>query len=132
MMTNTSLNNSGHSADRDGKMPDNEKALTQELEDVDTGVVYPTNERRRASPEEKKLLRKLDWMILPLLWVIYWLNYLDRNAITVARLDDMERELNLTSTQYQTCVSILFVGYILGQIPCSKTAQKRIKPRKSR
>lgn len=45
------------------------------------------------------------------------MNYLDRNAIALARLDDLEDDLNLTSTQYQTCVSILFVGYILGQIP---------------
>ena len=42
---------------------------------------------------------------------------LDRNAIALARLDDLEEDLNLTSEQYQTCVSILFVGYLLGQIP---------------
>lgn len=48
---------------------------------------------------------------------MYWLNYLDRNAIALARLNDLEEDLNLTSTQYQTCVSILFVGYLLGQIP---------------
>ena len=41
---------------------------------------------------------------------MYWLNYLDRNAITLARLNDMEEELNLEGMQYQTCVSILFVG----------------------
>lgn len=54
-------------------------------------------------------------------WVTYSIlySYLDRNAITVARLDGMEDELNMTSTEYQTCVSILFVGYILGQIPSS-------------
>lgn len=43
--------------------------------------------------------------------------HLDRNAIALARLDDLEEDLNLTSSQYQTCVSILFVGYLLGQIP---------------
>jgi len=48
---------------------------------------------------------------------MYWLNYLDRNAIALARLDNLEEDLNLTSAQYQTCVSILFVGYILGQVP---------------
>ncbi|KAM5357872.1 hypothetical protein ACJZ2D_015819 [Fusarium nematophilum] len=54
---------------------------------------------------------------LPMLWSMYWLNYLDRNAITLARLNGLEEDLNLTGTQYQTCISILFVGYILGQIP---------------
>lgn len=48
---------------------------------------------------------------------MFWLNYLDRNAIATARLDGLEEDLGLTGSQYQTCVSILFVGYILGQIP---------------
>ncbi|KIW12764.1 hypothetical protein PV08_07950 [Exophiala spinifera] len=58
---------------------------------------------------------------------MYWLNYLDRNAIALARLNDLEEDLNLTSTQYQTCVSILFVGYILGQVP-SNMLLTRVKP----
>ncbi len=58
---------------------------------------------------------------------MYWLNYLDRNAITLARLNNLEEELGLTSMQYQTCVSILFVGYLLGQIP-SNMLVTRIRP----
>jgi hypothetical protein len=41
---------------------------------------------------------------MPTLWIMYWLNYLDRNAIALARINDMEEDLGLTSTQYQTCV----------------------------
>ena len=58
---------------------------------------------------------------------MYWLNYLDRNAIALARLDNLEDDLNLTSSQYQTCVSILFVGYILGQVP-SNMLLTRVRP----
>jgi sugar phosphate permease len=57
---------------------------------------------------------------MPTLWLMYWLNYLDRNAIALARLNDLEEDLGLSSSQYQTCVSILFVGYLLGQVPSSK------------
>lgn len=46
---------------------------------------------------------------------LIYADYLDRNAIALARLDDLEEDLNLSSTQYQTCVSILFVGYLLGK-----------------
>lgn len=73
--------------------------------------------------EEHRLVRKLDMIMMPMLWLMYWLNYLDRNAITVARLNNLEKDLQITSVQYQTCVSILFVGYILGQVPASKCAQ---------
>jgi hypothetical protein len=77
-------------------------------------------QRRVRSPEEDALVRKLDWRLMPMLWFMYWFNYLDRNAITVARLDGLEKELGLSSTQYQTCVAILFVGYICAQIPSSE------------
>lgn len=89
------------------------------------GSVDHTGARVKTNPAEIRLVRKLDRIILPVLWTTYWFNYLDRNAITVARLDGMEEELKLASTQYQTCVSILFVGYILGQIPSSKFAKSR-------
>ena len=58
---------------------------------------------------------------------MYWLNYLDRNAIATARLNDLEDDLGLVGSQYQTCVSILFVGYILGQIP-SNMLITRVRP----
>ncbi|KAF4918283.1 putative transporter [Colletotrichum viniferum] len=86
-----------------------------------------TGTGEKFSPAEIKLVRRLDWTILPVLWVMCWFNYLDRNAITVARLDGMEEKLNMTSTEYQTCVSILFVGYILGQIP-SNMLITRVRP----
>lgn len=71
----------------------------------------------KTDPKEIALVKKLDRWIMPMLWSMYWLNYLDRNAIALARLNHLEKDLKLTGTQYQTCISILFVGYILGQIP---------------
>lgn len=46
---------------------------------------------------------------------MYFLNYLDRNALPQARLNSLEEDLNLTGVQYNTAISILFVGYILMQ-----------------
>ena len=37
---------------------------------------------------------------------MYWLNYLDRNAIALARLNDLEEDLNLTPTR-RSCIPIL-------------------------
>lgn len=58
---------------------------------------------------------------------MFWLNYLDRNAIALARLNNLEDDLNLSGTEYQTCVSILFAGYIIGQIP-SNMVLTRVRP----
>ena len=46
----------------------------------------------------------------PILWLMYLFNFLDRNAMINARLNSLEEDLGLVGTQYNTCVSILFVG----------------------
>lgn len=50
-------------------------------------------------PIERKLVRKLDIRIMPTLWLMYWLNYLDRNAIALAKLDNVDKDLKLTATR---------------------------------
>ncbi|KAK4994559.1 hypothetical protein LTR60_007994, partial [Cryomyces antarcticus] len=73
---------------------------------------------------EKALLRKIDLRLLPMIILMYIMNYLDRNNIAAARLAGLQDELKLTSVQYQTSVSILFVGYILMQIPSNLLLNK--------
>lgn len=53
----------------------------------------------KTDPKEIALVKKLDRWIMPMLWSMYWLNYLDRNAIALARLNDREEDLNLSSTR---------------------------------
>lgn len=66
---------------------------------------------------EKKLVRKIDLRILICIVLLYLLNYLDRNSISAARLKGLEQDLKLSDQQYETALSILYVGYILLQIP---------------
>ncbi|KAI0307088.1 MFS general substrate transporter [Multifurca ochricompacta] len=65
---------------------------------------------------ERKLLRKLD-MRMSILVLIYILNYVDRNNASAARLKGFEADLHLKGQQFNTLLSILYVGYILMQIP---------------
>ncbi|KAI4275664.1 MAG: hypothetical protein LQ337_003057 [Flavoplaca oasis] len=100
----------------------------------------PARRRREAPPlvrdlgsEERAhlemvLVKKIDLRLLPMLIVMYLMNYLDRNNIAAARLAGLEEELELTGTEYLTCVSILFVGYILMQVPSNLFMNKIGKP----
>lgn len=80
--------------------------------------------KERRQELEKLLVRKVDFRLLPAVITMYIMNYLDRNNIASARLAGLQTELNLTSTQYQTSVSILFVGYLLMQIPSNLLLNK--------
>ena len=71
---------------------------------------------------------KLTQGIIKVLVLMYIMNYLDRNNIAAARLAGLEEELNLSSTQYLTALSILFVGYLLMQIPSNLFLNKLGKP----
>lgn len=58
---------------------------------------------------------------------MYFLNFLDRNAIVNGKLNKLDKDLGMKGTQYNTCVSIFFVGYLTGQVP-SNMLVTRIKP----
>ncbi|KAJ5085766.1 MFS general substrate transporter [Penicillium argentinense] len=77
---------------------------------------------------EKKLVRKIDARLLIMIVVMYILNYLDRNNIASAKLAGLDMDLNLKGDQYQTTVSILFVGYLLMQVPSNMILNKFGKP----
>lgn len=58
------------------------------------------------SPEERhqlelSLVRRIDRRLLPTIVLMYILNYLDRNNIAAARLAGLQKDLNLTSIQYE-------------------------------
>ncbi|KAG1740812.1 major facilitator superfamily domain-containing protein [Suillus paluster] len=67
--------------------------------------------------EERALLRKLDRRLMPTATVIYLLNYIDRVAVTSARLQGLEADLGLSTVQYETVLAILYVTYCPAQIP---------------
>ncbi|KAH6680022.1 major facilitator superfamily transporter [Plectosphaerella plurivora] len=66
---------------------------------------------------EKKVVRRLDMTLMPMLWVLYLFNYLDRASISQARLSSFEADLGLSDSQFATSVAILVPGYVAGQIP---------------
>ncbi|KAK7204427.1 major facilitator superfamily domain-containing protein [Myxozyma melibiosi] len=95
-----------------------------EFEDV---VLPPSGSAERAAME-KAFKRKIDYAILPVVIAMYMLNYLDRNNIAAAKLGSLMEDLNLTSTQYSTAVSVLFIPYTLMQVPSNLILGKIGKP----
>ncbi|KAF5026964.1 hypothetical protein F66182_994 [Fusarium sp. NRRL 66182] len=69
------------------------------------------------SDEEKKLVRKIDLYILPMMWIMYLLSYMDRTNIGNARIAGMDRDLNLDSGRYSIVLVVFFVGYVVFEVP---------------
>lgn len=78
--------------------------------------------------DEKALVRKIDLRIFPVMIILFILNFIDRNNFANARLKGLEADLKLTDVQYQTCISILLVGYVAMQIPSNMILSKLSRP----
>ncbi|GAA5817408.1 hypothetical protein MFLAVUS_010954 [Mucor flavus] len=86
-----------------------------------------STEREKAEVTERRLLRKLDFRLIPWLSVLYLLLSLDRNNIGNARLGTLEKDLNLVGNDYYTALTIFFAGYVLFHIP-SNLLVKKLRP----
>ena len=84
-------------------------------------VVAPTN------VNERKLMRKVDWRIMPTLSILYLLAFLDRTNIANAAVFGLAKDIHLTGNQYNTALTIFFVPYVIFEIP-SNIILKRLKP----
>ncbi|KAH7094424.1 major facilitator superfamily domain-containing protein [Paraphoma chrysanthemicola] len=76
----------------------------------------------------KKLVRKIDFVILPIIGILYILNYIDRQNLAAAKLQGIMEDLNMTTQQFATAISILFVGYLPFQIPSNLIIAKISRP----
>lgn len=108
------------------------------------------------SPEERKLVRKLDWRLVvsfvppqrfpeharlptdrdtppsfPLLkpstWALYLLSNVDRANIGNAKSGGMAEDFHLSSTQYSVIVLVFFTTYVVCEIP-SNMLLNRFRP----
>ncbi|KAG1895797.1 MFS general substrate transporter [Suillus fuscotomentosus] len=90
--------------------PSKEHVEYKELDvDVEFGGIEARNQL------ERRLLLKLD-LHMSMLVLIYILNFIDRNNASAARTQ-LTTDLHLEGPQYATLLSILYVGYIIMQVP---------------
>ncbi|KAJ7180788.1 MFS general substrate transporter [Mycena filopes] len=66
---------------------------------------------------ERKLARKLDWILLPLFTLIYCTNIVDRTAIGNAKIAGIEKDLGMVGIDYNIALTIYYIFYMLSDIP---------------
>ncbi|KAI8173397.1 putative transporter [Colletotrichum sp. SAR 10_75] len=109
---------------------------TSEKDIKTQGVIDPSIEVEYVSDPErsgfdqaatKRLLRKMDWALIPFLALLYLLSFLDRTNIGNARLAGIETDLGMKGLDYNVALSVFFPWYVAAEIP-SNLAMKRFRP----
>ncbi|KAH7007075.1 major facilitator superfamily domain-containing protein [Ilyonectria destructans] len=88
-------------------------ALTGTVESIDTN-----------GPEARKVLRKIDCHLLPILAVTYFIQFLDKSCVSYAALWGMREDAHLEGSQYSWLTTMFYIGYLVSEFPINVLFQK--------
>lgn len=66
---------------------------------------------------ERKLLLKIDLLVMSFVCLNYWINYVDRSNIANAYISGMKEDLNMTGDDFNVINTVFYVGYIVSMVP---------------
>ncbi|KAK0834871.1 hypothetical protein LTR73_001162 [Friedmanniomyces endolithicus] len=97
--------------------PSDEKAMGAEETDLKKGVA---TDRTEIDPVlDKRITRQLDNHILPWIFILWLLAFIDRSNIGNAKLDGLATELHLTGDKYNIALTVFYILYVLIDIPAN-------------
>lgn len=73
---------------------------------------------------EQRLLRKCDFHVLPPLCILYILCFIDRVNIGNARIQGLEKSLNMKDNDFNIALLVFFPFYILCEVPSNVLIRK--------
>jgi MFS family permease len=86
-----------------------------------------TTEQQPASPEQghqhgdaalaKRVLRKIDWRLIPLMFITYNLNFMDKTILSSASVFGLREDNHLHGQQYSWVSSVFYFGYLFWEYP---------------
>ena len=101
-------------------MAPSEKRLDDDSSNGDKETGVSTTDIRIPVPvNERALVRKLDFNLLPALTLLYLLSFLDRSNVGNARIEGLVKDIHMTGDQYLTGLTLYFIGYVLFEVPCN-------------
>lgn len=74
--------------------------------------------------EEAKLVRKIDFMILPYLAVCYAFFYIDKTTLSYAAIFGIRKDLHLHGTWYNWLSSLFYFGFLVWAFPTNFLMQR--------
>ncbi|PGH33021.1 hypothetical protein GX50_04167 [[Emmonsia] crescens] len=95
--------------------------------DVDQAAIYmcQVGGYPPLSPEaERKMVRKIDWIVVPMLFLTATLGAVDKVALGTSALYGLREDLNLEGQEFAWAGSILPIGGIVGMWPSSYLVQR--------
>ncbi|KAJ5697080.1 hypothetical protein N7536_007492 [Penicillium majusculum] len=82
--------------------------------DIGAQILMNNEDVEYTAEEHRKLVRKIDWRIVPLAAWACGLQFVDKSGLGAAATYGLRDDLHLAGQEYSWCVSIFYFGYLTG------------------
>ncbi|KAJ5974349.1 MFS general substrate transporter [Penicillium waksmanii] len=111
------------------------KSTSDHFESLEGGHNYAQDDAQKPNPIEsseliassplaKKVLRKIDIMVIPFICITYLVTYIDKAMLGYSAVFGLKDSLNLHGSQYSWLGSIFYFGYLAFEYPTTFAMQK--------
>lgn len=111
----------------------NEKAMDEkkaaDVDDVEVIAVESADgdeisESDYTEEQYKKLLRKIDRYLLPLMWFCYGIQQTDKTSLSTQAIFGLREDTGLVGQQYSWLTTIFYIAYLCGEFPSNFLLQR--------
>ncbi|KAF5343547.1 hypothetical protein D9758_012943 [Tetrapyrgos nigripes] len=94
-------------------------------EQVDTAAVLVAGSTGMLDPKEaERVLKKIDWHILPLMCTLYWVQFMDKTTLGSSAILGIRQDNHLTTNQYNWLGTIFYLSYLVFEYPQNLALQR--------
>lgn len=108
-------------------LPDPDAGLSEEERAVQVSHLLFFHGTLLTHCQDRKLLHKLDFRLIPWLSLLYLMSFLDRTNIGNAKVDGLQEDLSMSDTEYNNSLTIFFVSYAVFE-PLTNVLLKKMRP----
>ncbi|KAF5343546.1 hypothetical protein D9758_012942 [Tetrapyrgos nigripes] len=99
--------------------------FSAKLNEVDTAAKFAVGDGAEIDPKEAlRVRRKIDIHILPLMCILYWVQFMDKTTLGSSAILGIREANHLTNNQYNWLGTIFYLSYLVFEYPQNLALQR--------
>ncbi|RDB14729.1 Thiamine pathway transporter THI73 [Hypsizygus marmoreus] len=98
-------------------VPDKDELVAVSAKEVDTAAELASGDEELDPAEALRVRRKIDRHILPLMCILYWIQFMDKTTLGSSAILGIRESTHLTTNQYNWLGTIFYLSYLLFEFP---------------
>ncbi|KAH7378235.1 major facilitator superfamily domain-containing protein [Pyrenochaeta sp. MPI-SDFR-AT-0127] len=111
---------------RDTSFDEGQLAAEKQMRDIGADLYLEVRQysREELDAERKAVLRKIDWVIMPMICITYTIQFLDKLSLNYANAYTLTPDLGLQGARYGWVAAIFNFGYLFWALPANYLIQR--------